>query len=57
MEEGMVHLPVNLDEVFLSGKALEEGNNKHWSEGQRIKPRQREQPDIQELCLGNPSMR
>ena len=57
MEEGTTHLPVNLDEVFLSGKALEEGNNKHWSEGQRIKPRQREQPDGQESCLGNPSMR
>lgn len=54
MEEGTVHLPVNLAEVFLSGEALEERNNKHWSEGQGIKSREREQPVGQEQCLKNP---
>lgn len=41
MEEGIVHLPVNLIGVFLSWEALEERNNKHWSEGQKIKQREK----------------
>lgn len=40
-EEGAVHLPVNFAELFLSGKALEERNNKHWSEGQGINPKEK----------------
>lgn len=48
MEEGTVHLPVNLAEVFLSGEALEERNNKHWSEGHRINSRERERGQLAE---------
>lgn len=53
MEEGTAHLPVNLDEVFLSGEVLDE----RWSEGQGIKLREGEKPVGQEWCLGNPSLR
>lgn len=45
--KGMVHLPVNLAEVFLSRESLEERNNKQWS---GIKQWGRGRADCQERC-------